>query len=56
MKFSEGRTGRIFVLRLEQGGEKIPEVIESFAGEQGGVPAALVFFFWAVPNEAARWL
>ncbi|MFY9114318.1 MAG: PPC domain-containing DNA-binding protein [Dethiobacteria bacterium] len=42
MKFSEGRTGRIFVLRLEQG-EKIPEVIESFAGEQG-VPAALVFF------------
>lgn len=34
MKYSEGRIGRVFVLRLEEG-EKLPEVIEDFAREKG---------------------
>ena len=34
MKASEGKIGRIFVLRLEDG-EVVPEVIERFAGEKG---------------------
>ncbi len=34
MKASEGKIGRVFVLRLEDG-EVVPEVIERFAGEKG---------------------
>ncbi len=32
MKFSEGRIGRVFILRLEDK-DKIPECIEQFADE-----------------------
>lgn len=34
MKFSEGRLGRVFVLRLEDG-DRLPECIETFAAEKG---------------------
>jgi predicted DNA-binding protein with PD1-like motif len=34
MKATEGRLGRVFVLRLEDG-DKIPDCIESFAEEKG---------------------
>ncbi|MBI5519759.1 MAG: DNA-binding protein [Desulfovibrio sp.] len=34
MKFSEGRMGRVFVLRLEDG-DRLPECIEAFAAEKG---------------------
>ena len=42
MQYSEGKLGRIFTLRLEDG-ERLPDVLEGFAGEQG-INAALVFF------------
>lgn len=42
MQYSEGKLGRIFTLRLEDG-ERLPDVLEGFAGEQG-IKAALVFF------------
>lgn len=42
MKYAEGRTGRIFILRLEQG-DRIPEAIEGFAAEKG-IEVAMVFF------------
>ncbi len=42
MQYSEGKLGRIFTLRLEDG-ERLPDVLESFAGEQN-LQAALVFF------------
>ena len=32
MKFSEGRVGRIFILRLEDG-DKLPDTVESFAAK-----------------------
>jgi len=32
MKFSEGKVGRIFILRLEDG-DKLPDTVESFAEE-----------------------
>uniref|UniRef100_A0A831ZKT3 DUF296 domain-containing protein n=1 Tax=Desulfacinum infernum TaxID=35837 RepID=A0A831ZKT3_9BACT len=34
MRYDEGRIGRVFVLRLEEG-ERIPDVIENFAREKG---------------------
>ncbi|MHC4250891.1 MAG: PPC domain-containing DNA-binding protein, partial [Planctomycetota bacterium] len=34
MKASEGRTGRVFILRLEDGDE-VPSCIESFAADEG---------------------
>jgi len=34
MKFSEGKVGRVFVLKLDDG-DKIPDVIETFATERG---------------------
>jgi len=34
MHYDEGRIGRVFVLRLEEG-ERIPDVIENFAREKG---------------------
>lgn len=42
MKYSEANLGRIFVLRLEHG-DKIPDIIESFAKSQD-IKAALVHF------------
>lgn len=42
MKYTEARPGRIFILRLEQG-DRLPEVVESFARERG-IGSALVFF------------
>lgn len=41
MKASEGRLGRIFMLRLEQG-DQVPEAIEKYAADKG-VLAAQVF-------------
>jgi len=42
MQYSEGRLGRIFALRLEDG-ERLPDVLEVFAREKG-IKGALVFF------------
>lgn len=42
MQYGEGRMGRIFALRLEDG-ERLPEVLETFAREQG-LAAGLVIF------------
>ncbi len=42
MKYSEGKQGRIFLMRLEQG-DIIPGGIEAFAGEHD-IASALVFF------------
>jgi len=42
MQYREGRIGRVFVLRLE-GGERLPEVIEAFAADQG-LAAAMVIY------------
>jgi len=42
MKYSEAKTGRIFVLRLEHG-DKIPDVIEEFAAVQK-IKSAIVHF------------
>ncbi len=41
MKASEGRIGRVFVIRLEDG-DVMPECIERFAGEQGVSVAHLI--------------
>jgi predicted DNA-binding protein with PD1-like motif len=41
MKFSEANTGRIFIIRLEDG-EVVHETIERFAGERGIRSAALI--------------
>ena len=42
MQSSEGRLGRIFTLRLEDG-ERLPDVLEAFAREQS-IQGALVFY------------
>ena len=42
MQYGVGTLGRIFVLRLEEG-ERLPDVIEAFAREQG-LREALVFY------------
>lgn len=42
MKSCEGNIGRIFVLRLEHG-DKLPQVLEDFAGEKQ-IKSAAVFF------------
>lgn len=42
MQYSEGRLGRIFTLRLEDG-ERLPDVLEAFARDQA-IQAGLVFY------------
>ncbi|UNC91320.1 PPC domain-containing DNA-binding protein [Candidatus Contubernalis alkaliaceticus] len=42
MNYTEAELGRIFILRLEHG-DKIPDIIEEFAENQG-IKGALVFF------------
>lgn len=42
MQYSEGRPGRIFTIRLEDG-ERLPEVLEDFAA-QHAINAGLVFY------------
>jgi uncharacterized protein len=42
MEYGEGKLGRIFALRLEEG-ERLPEVIEDFAREQG-IRGAMVLY------------
>jgi uncharacterized protein len=42
MQYSEGRIGRIFVLRLE-GGERLPDAIEDFA-ENHGITGAMAVY------------
>ncbi len=48
MQFSEGRVGRVFVVRLEDG-EKVPDAIESFA-LQKGLERALVILLGGVQD------
>jgi predicted DNA-binding protein with PD1-like motif len=42
MQYREGRIGRIFVVRLEEG-ERLPETIESFARDQGLREAMVIY-------------
>jgi predicted DNA-binding protein with PD1-like motif len=42
MQYSEGRLGRIFTLRLEDG-DRLPDVLEAFAREKA-IQGALVFY------------
>jgi len=42
MQYSEGRLGRIFTLRLEDG-ERLPDILEAFARERA-IQRALVFY------------
>ncbi len=42
MQYREGRIGRIFVLRLEEG-ERLPEAIETFARTQGIREAMVIY-------------
>jgi predicted DNA-binding protein with PD1-like motif len=42
MQYREGRIGRIFVLRLEDG-ERLPEAIETFARDQGLKEAMVIY-------------
>lgn len=42
MQHREGRIGRIFVLRLEQG-ERLPEAVETFARDQGLMEAMVIY-------------
>jgi uncharacterized protein len=42
MQYSEGKIGRVFVLRLEEG-ERLPDAIESFARDHG-IQNAMVTF------------
>ncbi len=41
MKYSEGKTGRIFVIKLEDG-DRIPDVLEKFAAEHGVLRATCI--------------
>ncbi len=51
MQFAEAKIGRVFVLRL-QDNDRIPDIVESFAGQQG-VTRALCFFLGGV-KEGSR--
>lgn len=42
MQYAEGRIGRIFVLRLEEG-ERLPDALEAFAREQGVREAMVIY-------------
>ena len=42
MQYREGRIGRIFVLRLEDG-DRLPEAIETFARDQGLKEAMVIY-------------
>jgi predicted DNA-binding protein with PD1-like motif len=50
MHSTEGRLGRIFVLRLHDG-DRLPDVIESFAAERN-VSTALCFFLGGAKEES----
>lgn len=39
MKYSEGKTGRVFVVKLEDG-DKLPDAVETFAAQQNILRAA----------------
>lgn len=49
MKYSEASLGRVFILRLEDG-DRLPDTIESFAGEQQ-IRAAAVFFLGGAERD-----
>jgi predicted DNA-binding protein with PD1-like motif len=51
MQFAEAKIGRVFVLRL-QDNDRLPDMVESFAGQQG-VKRALCFFLGGV-KEGSR--
>ncbi len=42
MQYSEGKMGRVFVLRMEEG-DRLPDTLESFASEKG-IEAATVLY------------
>jgi predicted DNA-binding protein with PD1-like motif len=42
MQYGEGRLGRIFALRLDEG-ERLPDAIEAFAREQGVLRAMVIY-------------
>ncbi len=48
MRYDEGRIGRLFVLRLEEG-ERLPDVIENFAREKG-VERAMVLLLGGIDD------
>lgn len=50
MKYTEGKIGRIFILRLENG-DKLPDSIEKFA-ENHKINSALVFFLGGANKES----
>ena len=49
MQYTEGKIGRIFVLRLHDG-DHLPDALESFAAEKK-VPSALCFFLGGVKDK-----
>jgi predicted DNA-binding protein with PD1-like motif len=50
MKACEGRIGRVFVLRLEDGDE-VPECIEEFAAQNGVATGHVVLIVWAAGGQ-----
>ncbi|WP_418792434.1 PPC domain-containing DNA-binding protein [Phosphitispora sp. TUW77] len=50
MKFTEAKQGRIFVLRLEHG-DRLPDVIETFAGDHK-VNSAVVLFIGGIDRNS----
>jgi uncharacterized protein len=50
MKYTEANLGRIFIIRLEHG-DRIPAVIENFAGEHQ-IRSATVFFLGGAAKES----
>ncbi len=49
MQYTEGKLGRIFVLRLHNG-DHLPDILESFAVEKS-LPSALCFFLGGVRDK-----
>ena len=49
MQYTEGKLGRIFIMRLHDG-DHLPDVLESFVAEKN-VPCALCFFLGGVKDK-----
>ena len=50
MQYSEGSVGRIFALKLDEG-ERVPDIIEEFAGEHN-IPGAVVLFLGGAADKS----
>jgi len=50
MQYSEGSIGRIFALKLDEG-ERVPDVIEEFAGQQD-IRGAMVLFLGGAADKS----